>query len=79
MYRRFRNATAILATALALCAVQPADQASAISQDKLTLAFIPQENPEKLLDDISVIGGYLSEEMGMEGGRLRNARPRCRG
>ncbi len=66
MYRRFRNATAILATALALCAVQPADQASAISQDKLTLAFIPQENPEKLLDDISVIGGYLSEEMGME-------------
>ena len=35
-------------------------------QEKLTLAFIPQENPEKLLDDISVIGDYLSQEMGLE-------------
>ncbi len=66
MNRGFRKATAVLATAVALCAVQPAEQASAISQDKLTLAFIPQENPEKLLDDISVIRDYLSEEMGME-------------
>ncbi len=65
MNRRFRKATAILATSLALCAVQPAGQAAAIPQDKLTLAFIPQENPEKLLDDISVIRDYLSEEMGM--------------
>ena len=65
MNRQFRKAAAILATSLALCAVQPADQASAGPQDKLTLAFIPQENPEKLLDDISVIRDYLSEEMGM--------------
>lgn len=66
MNRRFLRGAAILATALGLCAVQPADHASAAPQDKLTLAFIPQENPEKLLDDISVIRDYLSEEMGME-------------
>ncbi|MBO9463547.1 MULTISPECIES: phosphate/phosphite/phosphonate ABC transporter substrate-binding protein [Stappiaceae] len=31
----------------------------------LTLAFIPQENPEKLLGDIKVITGWLSEQMGV--------------
>ena len=30
-------------------------------QRKLTLAFIPQENPEKLLGDIDVITSYLSD------------------
>ena len=64
MNRRFRQAT--VAVALALCAVQPTRQASALPQDKLTLAFIPQENPEKLLDDISAIRAYLSDEIGME-------------
>lgn len=34
-------------------------------QAKLTLAFIPQENPEKLIDDISVIGDYLSAQIGV--------------
>ncbi|MBO9463419.1 phosphate/phosphite/phosphonate ABC transporter substrate-binding protein [Labrenzia sp. R5_0] len=29
----------------------------------MTLAFIPQENPEKLLGDIKVITGWLSEQM----------------
>jgi len=66
MNRRSRKATAILVTTLALCVVLPANQATAIPQNKLTLAFIPQENPEKLLDDISVIRSYLSEEIGME-------------
>jgi phosphonate transport system substrate-binding protein len=32
---------------------------------KLTLAFIPQENPEKLLGDIDVITDYLSEAIGV--------------
>ncbi len=31
---------------------------------RLTLAFIPQENPEKLLGDIDVIAGYLAEATG---------------
>jgi len=66
MNRRFSGGTVVLATALALCAVPTLDQASATPQDALTLAFIPQENPEKLLEDISVIRDYLSEEMGME-------------
>ncbi|MFQ5743410.1 MAG: phosphate/phosphite/phosphonate ABC transporter substrate-binding protein [Acidobacteriota bacterium] len=43
---------------------------SAVSQPQspvvapLTLAFIPQENPEKLIGDISVITGYLQKELG---------------
>ncbi len=37
--------------------------AFAWSGDRLTLAFIPQENPEKLLGDIEVITAWLSERM----------------
>jgi len=33
--------------------------------DKLTLAFIPQENPEKLIGDIDVITGFLSKAIGV--------------
>lgn len=37
-----------------------------LAADKtLTLAFIPQENPEKLLGDIDVITAYLGERMGV--------------
>jgi len=32
----------------------------------LTLAFIPQENPEKLIGDIKVITGYLEKEIGVD-------------
>jgi len=35
-------------------------------KDQLTLAFIPQENPEKLLGDIKVITAWLSTRMGMK-------------
>jgi phosphonate transport system substrate-binding protein len=35
------------------------------AEDALKLAFIPQENPEKLIDDITVIGDYLSSELGV--------------
>lgn len=46
--------------ALALLARPAAAQA-----DKLTLAFIPQENPEKLLGDIEAISAWLSEQTGI--------------
>jgi phosphonate transport system substrate-binding protein len=32
---------------------------------RLTLAFIPQENPEKLLGDIDIIANYLAERIGV--------------
>lgn len=40
---------------------------SAIAQgrDDLILAFIPQENPEKLIGDIAVISEWLSDEVGV--------------
>ena len=38
---------------------------SASAQDELVLAFIPQENPEKLLGDIKVISKYLSNLIGV--------------
>ncbi|UAB88125.1 phosphate/phosphite/phosphonate ABC transporter substrate-binding protein [Ruegeria sp. SCSIO 43209] len=37
----------------------------AATDQGLKLAFIPQENPEKLLGDINVITGWLSEQMGV--------------
>jgi phosphonate transport system substrate-binding protein len=40
------------------------EAAASASDEKLVLAFIPQENPEKLLGDIDEIGGYLTEELG---------------
>ncbi|MEX2482212.1 MAG: phosphate/phosphite/phosphonate ABC transporter substrate-binding protein [Gammaproteobacteria bacterium] len=33
-------------------------------EDELRLAFIPQENPQKLLGDIEAISGWLSQEIG---------------
>ena len=54
-------AASLLATTAA--AVSLASTAPAAS---LTLAFIPQENPEKLLGDISKISEYLSGELGVE-------------
>jgi phosphonate transport system substrate-binding protein len=39
--------------------------ARARAQEALRLAFIPQENPEKLLDDITVIRDYLAAEIGV--------------
>ncbi len=65
MNQRLKRVTAILVIALVSFAARPGARAWA-AQEKLTLAFIPQENPEKLIDDISVISAYLSEQMGME-------------
>lgn len=39
--------------------------AGAQQSDKLVLALIPQENPEKLIGDVEVISDYLSEELGV--------------
>jgi phosphonate transport system substrate-binding protein len=49
-----------LATAASL-ALTPL--AAAAGKNTLTLAFIPQENPEKLLGDIEQITGWLSEQL----------------
>ena len=37
----------------------------AAQDDALRLAFIPQENPEKLLGDIEAITGWLASEIGV--------------
>jgi phosphonate transport system substrate-binding protein len=68
MRRRLPTLLAVCAVLLVVEGAQPVASAMAAPQDKLTLAFIPQENPEKLLDDISVISEYLAAEMGMEVG-----------
>jgi phosphonate transport system substrate-binding protein len=39
--------------------------AAGASEAKLTLAFIPQENPEKLIGDIRVISDWLSRRLGV--------------
>lgn len=36
-----------------------------VEEEPLVLAFIPQENPEKLIGDIAVITQYLEKEMGV--------------
>ena len=38
----------------------------AATGDKLTLAFIPQENPEKLVGDVKRISAWLSERIGVD-------------
>ena len=43
----------------------PGRGARAAAQGPLRLAFIPQENPEKLLDDITVISDWLAAEIGV--------------
>ena len=35
------------------------------ASESLKLAFIPQENPDKLLGDIKIISKWLSTQMGM--------------
>ena len=50
--------TLIAAAAIALVT------APGMAAERLTIAFIPQENPEKLIGDIRVITAYLGREMG---------------
>lgn len=51
-------------TALFACAALPAHGA-AQDDGVLKLAFIPQENPEKLIGDIEVVTDYLEAEIGV--------------
>ncbi len=53
------------AGALALGAGLVSTRSALAADGRLTLAFIPQENPEKLLGDIDVITGYLAERIGV--------------
>jgi phosphonate transport system substrate-binding protein len=56
-----RRTAVMLAGASALALGTPL-----VAQDRaLRLAFIPQENPEKLLGDIEAITGWLAEEIGV--------------
>lgn len=51
-----------LVAALALCLFSfPASAAA----DGLTLAFVPQENPEKLVGDVKIVTDYLAAELGV--------------
>lgn len=59
MRRKFTDLLAAGSVLLALAA------APAIAADKpLVLAFVPQENPEKLLGDVRAIGAYLQAAIG---------------
>ncbi|MHA1158558.1 MAG: phosphate/phosphite/phosphonate ABC transporter substrate-binding protein [Alphaproteobacteria bacterium] len=63
MSRLSRPIMAVLAV-LAVAAT-PLASGPAIAAEELVLAFIPQENPEKLLGDIDVISAWLAEETGV--------------
>ncbi len=59
---------AVLAGAAGMLALGAIGSRSGLAADRpaaLTLAFIPQENPEKLLGDIDVIAAYLSPAVGV--------------
>ena len=55
----FTKAFAAAALALAALAAQPA-----AADRPLVIAFVPQENPEKLLGDFRAIGAYLETATG---------------
>lgn len=57
------NRRAVLAMAGASTVLLAAPLAA--QDDTLRLAFIPQENPDKLLGDIEAITGWLSEQIGV--------------
>ncbi len=54
-------------TLLAAAAILPLQPALAFAQQRegLVLAFIPQENPEKLMTDAEVISAWLADELGV--------------
>ncbi len=59
------NRRSLLLTGLAAATLSlGAGAATAQKQRGLVLAFIPQENPEKLLGDIKVISAWLTKEIG---------------
>jgi phosphonate transport system substrate-binding protein len=62
-----RRRTLLGAGLAALAAALPGGLAAAEGEPRrLVLAFIPQENPEKLLGDIDAIAAFLGEQLGVE-------------
>jgi phosphonate transport system substrate-binding protein len=49
----------------AVLALAAASMRKAAAEETLKIAFIPQENPEKLLGDVDVITDYLASEIGV--------------
>ena len=59
-------ALAIAATAGPAWASSSREKTEDAQNPPLVLAFIPQENPEKLLGDIAVVSAYLEAELGVQ-------------
>lgn len=59
------NRRMVLVAGIAAAVLGGGRRALAASAKNLTLAFIPQENPEKLLGDIEVVSSYLGREVGV--------------
>ena len=55
----------VLAASFAVAATLAPHSSAAEPKRQLVLAFIPQENPEKLIGDIKAITDYLSKETGI--------------
>lgn len=67
MQRNYYLILLVIATCLGLCNSESmAEPNNEFGQQTLTLAFIPQENPEKLIGDIKEITKYLENEIGIE-------------
>jgi len=56
---------AVLGLAASTALYAPLPLLAQAGTDTLRLAFIPQENPEKLLGDIAAITGWLSDQLGL--------------
>lgn len=64
---KFGALLAALIVSVSVSAANAAERGSKAAADRgLVLAFVPQENPEKLLGDIRVITDYLGKEMGLK-------------
>ncbi|MGH6905653.1 MAG: PhnD/SsuA/transferrin family substrate-binding protein, partial [Geminicoccaceae bacterium] len=60
-----RRLLAVAAAGVLGATLWPGSRTRAAAEGPLRLAFIPQENPEKLLDDITVINDWLAAEIGV--------------
>ena len=63
--RRVALSAVLLLAATLLQANGDGEPPPSSNGQRLVLAFIPQENPEKLLGDVAVISAYLSERLGV--------------
>ena len=63
--RRLALSAVLLLLPAALLQANGDGEPPSSTAQRLVLAFIPQENPEKLLGDVAVISAYLSERLGV--------------